>query len=118
MGRVGAQSKYMGAYRRAEQRAHGYPLYSKEADGETHWLYRSGGGTGNWCVAPAEEHIAGNAGYINTKSAADLPTQEGVVWRYSDGGSWNDDSAMACTEVGGVGGSSRRHACAGRRRRR
>ena len=118
MGRVGACSKYMGAYRRAEQRAHGYPLYSKEAGGETHWLYRSGDVVGIWCVADAEANIAKNVGYINTKSAAHLPTQEGVVWRYYDGGSWNDDSAMACTEVRGVGGSSRRHACAGRRRRR
>ena len=101
VGRVGACSKYMGAYRRAEQRAHGYPLYLKEAGGETHWLYRNGG-AGNWCVVDAEANIAKNFGFISTKSAADLPTQEGVVWRYYDGGSWNDDSAMACTEVGGV----------------
>ena len=72
VGHVGARSKFMGAYRRTEQRVHGYPLYSKEVGGETHWLYRSGDGEGCWYVTDAKADIAQNRGYIRTKSAADL----------------------------------------------
>ena len=48
----------MGVYRRAERRAHGYPLYELLKDGKaTHFLYRASVG-GCWSGTDAEEDIA------------------------------------------------------------
>ena len=119
VGHVGARSKFMGAYRRTEQRVHGYPLQVFEGGGRRDPLALSVRRRRGVlvCDGCGGGHRPEQGLHQDQVRRRPLPTQEeGVVWQYWDGSSWNDDSAMACTEVGGVGGSSRRHSCAGRRR--
>ena len=95
-GHVGKGAKYMGQFKLCAERANGYPCYSKRvAGGGAHWLYRSSGG-GEWMVTDAETSIAKNAGGIGTSTAAELPTEAGLVWQYADEG-FHDDPEMTCT---------------------
>ena len=95
----------MGVYRRAERLAHGYPVYQLVKDGKTtHFLYRASDDK-CWTGTDSEGGIAMNRGAITMKEPGDLPTCDGV-WQYLDRGSWQDDSAMACTEVRGDLGSA------------
>ena len=86
-------------YTKADQRVNQRPLWTKIVNGkDTHFLYRSSR-DGCWSMSCKEESVAKNMREIKTKSASELPTQEGVVWQYYDGKTWQDDDAMACTEV-------------------
>ena len=101
----------MGAYSRTEKSVNGgYPVYTKKGkvfvDGQwrdgTHYLYRAGAGedTGRWMVTNSEYDMTKNEGYIKSKSAAELPTQEGLQWEYeSMVWGWKDDPSMVCTGV-------------------
>ena len=90
----------MGPFKRTDKTVHGYPAFTKTEDGVTHYLYRSSN-TGQWRVTDKKFGIAMNLGYIMSKDAAVLPTQEGLEWQYLDNG-WKDDSAITCTEVGQI----------------
>ena len=91
----------MGVYSRTEKSVNGgYPVYTKKFGMHTHHLYRAGAGedTGCWMVAESERYKTRNEGHIKSKSAAELPTQEGLEWQYAWGG-WKDDPSMVCTGV-------------------
>ena len=90
----------MGTYSRTEKSMNGgYPVYTKKGRGETHHLYRAGAGedTGRWMVTWSEEKMTKNEGIIKSKSAAELPTQEGLTWQYNI--NIRDDPSMVCTGV-------------------
>ena len=100
-GRKGKWQDYMGVYRRAERRAHGYPVYELVKDGKaTHFLYRASDDK-CWTGTDSETGIAMNRGGITMKEPSNLPTCDGV-WQYYDGTAWQDDTAVACTVVRGV----------------
>ena len=92
----------MGAYHLADEGWHGYPSYTTNVEGERKsYLYRAGGGEfeGKWCVTDDKDSIAKNAGTIQSASAAELPTQEGLQWKVTQGYFSKIDAAIACTEV-------------------
>ena len=98
----------MGVYRRAEERAHSYPLYTKTEEGETHCLYRATD-DGRWRATDDEKNIAKNRASIESKSAADLPMIEGLKWKFVPAtGRKSDDPAIACTAVRGTMGLKHR----------
>ena len=54
-------------------------------------------------VAEVFDQMNTNKGYLRTKSAAELPTQDGLTWQYQSSsrlravtGTWKDDSAIVC----------------------
>ena len=101
VGHRGVRSKLMGPFKRTDKTVHGYPAFTKTEDGVTHYLFRSSD-DGRWAVTDDEKHIAKNFGWIVSKDAAELPTQEGLEWQYWNNGSFKDDSAITCTEVGQI----------------
>ena len=101
VGHRGVRSNLMGPFERTDKTVHGYPAFTKTEDGVTHYLYRTSD-DGHWIVTDDEKNIARNAGWIMSKDAAELPTQEGLEWQYADNGSRMDDSAITCTEVGQI----------------
>ena len=90
----------MREYNRRSDNVNGYPSFSiRESYG---FLYRNGT-TGCWMVASSEEQIKSNKGVLRTKSAAELPTQNGITWQYLSSsriravtGTWKDDNAIVC----------------------
>ena len=101
VGHRGVRSNLMGPFERTDKMVHGYPAFTKTEDGVTHYLYRTSD-VGDWMVTTDEKGIARNTGGIGSKDAAELPTQEGLEWQYSNNGSFKDDSAITCTEVGQI----------------
>ena len=95
----------MGAYGRVAASADSL-LYTKQGPGGTTlYLYRAAS-TGCWMATATKAHMDRGKGILRSKSAADLPTQEGLKWQYySSGtfaavtGAWRDDDAMVCTPL-------------------
>ena len=90
----------MREYNRRSDNVNGYPSFSiRESFG---FLYRNGT-TGCWMVAEVFDQMNTNKGYLRTKSAAELPTQDGLTWQYQSSsrlravtGTWRDDRAIVC----------------------
>ena len=97
---MGTRSEYMHEYNRRSDNVNGYPSFSiRESYG---FLYRNGT-TGCWVVAENSGQMNTNKGFLRTKSAAELPTQDGIKWQYQSSsnfravtGTWRDDSAIVC----------------------
>ena len=66
----------MREYSRSSGKVNGY--FSFEYYGD--WFLYRNGTTGCWMVASSEEQIKSNKGVLRTKSAAELPTQNGLKW--------------------------------------
>ena len=90
----------MREYNRRSDNVNGYPSFCM--DEYYGFLYRNGK-TGCWMVAEEPDQMNNNKGYLRTKSAAELPTQDGLTWQYQSSsrlravtGTWKDDSAIVC----------------------
>ena len=60
-------------------------------------------------VADNPDQMTKNKGYLRTKSAAELPTQDGLTWQYQSSsrlravtGTWINDRAIVCDVVLGI----------------
>ena len=78
-----------------EERVNEYPLYKKAE--EDHYIYRTK--RGQWMVAEERAHVDGDLGWINTQRTAQLPTSEGVAWKYYDGSGWVPDDTISAIDV-------------------
>ena len=99
VGHTGRQATFMGTYERStERRVNGSPLFVKMmAGGGEHFLYRNSG-AGRWVVTDKESNIAENRGTIQSSTAADLPSEAGLAWKYVDSqGDWQDGAELRCT---------------------
>ena len=92
----------MREYNRRSDNVNGYPSFSITDIFVNGFLYRNGT-TGCWMVAEVFDQMNTNKGYLRTKSAAELPTQDGLTWQYQSSsrlravtGTWKDDSAIVC----------------------
>ena len=90
----------MREYNRRSDNVNGYPSFSVVEN--YYFLYRNEK-NGCWMVAAYSDEMNNNKGYLRTKSAAELPTQDGLTWQYQSSsrlravtGTWKDDSAIVC----------------------
>ena len=86
----------MREYNRRSDNVNGYPSFCiSEYYG---FLYRNGK-TGCWMVANLPSEMNTNEGVLRSKSAAELPTQDGLQWQYHATVGlrlWKDDRAIVC----------------------
>ena len=90
-GHTGLRANLMGEYKMEEERVNEYPLYKKAK--EDHYIYRNT--DGKWWVTNSRADVDKGIGHIYTQGPAQLPTSEGVTWKYWDGKGVPDDAISA-----------------------
>ena len=92
----------MGKYKMEEERVNEYPLYykagfDKKADRkEDHYIYRTK--RGRWMVTSSRAGVRKGTGVIETQRTSQLPTSEGVAWKFYDDSGWVPDDTISAID--------------------